>query len=345
MKAVAKFWKPVNGKVKCYLCPVNCELKEGQIGSCGVRRNEEGRLFTYTFGSLSSAAIDPIEKKPLFHFYPGHSTFTIATPGCNLHCLGCQNWELSQVPKGEILEDTFYTETSVPPELVVRKALASGCRSISYSYSDPTIFVEYVIEVAKLAREKGLKNVVVTAGYINPEPLEEMDRFIDAYSVDLKFFSDEAYRKYSKGRLAPVLETIKYLFGKGKWIELTTLLVPRYLDEKQLRGIAEWIGRELADWVPWHLSRFFPCYRATDLPPTPPEELERAYRIGREAGLKFVYVGNLPGNRHESTFCPSCGAEVITRRVYRVVRTALEDGRCSACGFPIAGVFEGKGSP
>ncbi len=339
MKAVARFWKAVNGRVKCHLCPVNCELKDGQIGTCGVRVNEGGTLYTYTYGSLSSAAVDPIEKKPLFHFYPGHPTFTIATPGCNLHCLGCQNWELSQVPKGEILTDSFYRETHVPPEVVVRKALELGCESISYSYSDPTVFAEYVIEISRLAREKGLRNVMVTAGYINPEPLEEIDRYMDAYSVDLKFFSDEAYRKYSKGRLQPVLETIRYIFRRGKWLEITTLLVPGYVDGDQLKGIAEWIVGELADWVPWHISRFFPHYRATDLPPTPEEALERAYGIGVSAGLKYVYVGNLPGNRHESTLCPSCGEKVITRRVYRITEIRLRDGRCASCGYRIEGRF------
>ncbi len=339
MKTVAKFWKPVNGKVECYLCPVGCELKEGQVGSCGVRVNHGGKLYTYTYGSLISAAIDPVEKKPLFHFYPGHKTLTIATPGCNLHCKGCQNWEISQVPKGEVFKNRFYEETMVPPELIVEKALEEGCESISYSYSDPTIFAEYMIDVAKLAKEKGLKNIMVTAGYINPEPLEEIDRFMDAYSIDIKFFSDESYRRYSKGRLQPVLDTIKFVFGKGKWVELTTLIVPRYLDEKQIRGIAEWIAEELATWVPWHLSRFFPYYKATDLPPTPVDDLEKAYRIGKEAGLLYVYVGNLVGNKHESTFCPKCGNEVIGRHGYLITKVDLEGNLCGRCGYEIKGVF------
>ena len=339
MRTVARFWKPVNGKVECYLCPVGCELKEGQVGSCGVRANHGGKLYTYTYGSLISAAIDPVEKKPLFHFYPGHRTLTIATPGCNLHCRGCQNWEISQVPKGEVFKNRFFEETMVTPELIVDKALEGGCKSISYSYSDPTIFAEYMIDVARLAKERGLKNIMVTAGYINPEPLEEIDRFMDAYSIDLKFFSDESYRRYSKGRLQPVLETIKFLFERGKWIELTTLIVPRYLDEAQIRGIAEWIAEELAPWVPWHLSRFFPHYKATDLPPTPVEDLERAYRIGKEIGLDYVYVGNLVGNSHESTFCPNCGNEVIGRHGYLITKLDLRGNLCGRCGYEIKGVF------
>jgi len=214
-----------------------------------------------------------------------------------------------------------------------------GCKSISYSYSDPTVFGEYVMEVSRLAREKNLKNIMVTAAYINLEPLEEIDRYMDAYSIDLKFFSDASYKSYSRGKLEPVLEAIKFLFSKGKWIEITTLLVPQYLDESQLRGIAGWIAEELADWVPWHLSRFFPYYKATHLKPTPPEALEEAYSIGKSAGLKFVYVGNLPGNSHESTFCPSCGEKVIERRGYTVIRAAITKGCCASCGYRIAGVF------
>ncbi|WP_457601010.1 AmmeMemoRadiSam system radical SAM enzyme [Hydrogenivirga sp.] len=339
MKTVAKFWKPVNGKVECFLCPVNCELKDGHVGSCGVRVNHGGKLYTYTYGSLISAAIDPVEKKPLFHFYPGHRTLTIATPGCNLHCKGCQNWEISQVPKGEVFQNSFFADTNVPPELIVEKAIEEGCESISYSYSDPTIFAEYMIDVAKLAKERGLKNIMVTAGYINREPLEEIDRYMDAYSIDLKFFSDESYRKYSKGRLNPVLETIKYVFGRGKWVELTTLLVPRYLDEEQLKGIANWIATELAPWVPWHISRFFPYYKAKDLPPTPVEELEKAYRIGKKAGLEFVFVGNVFGNDHESTLCPGCGKVVIGRKGYILTEVNLREGRCAACGYEIKGRF------
>ncbi len=339
MKTLAKFWKPSNGKVECYLCPVECRLKEDQVGSCGVRVNHGGKLYTYTYGSLISAAVDPVEKKPLFHFYPGHTTLTIATPGCNLHCRGCQNWEISQVPKGKVFEDSFFTDTNVPPEAVVEAALREGCESISYSYSDPTIFVEYMLDVARIAKEKGLKNIMVTAGYINREPLEEIDRYMDAYSIDLKFFSDESYRRYSKGRLQPVLDTIKFVFERGKWVELTTLLVPEFLDERQIRDIARWIVRELAPWVPWHLSRFFPYYKATDLPPTPVEDLERAFQIGKEEGLEFVYVGNLFGNRQESTYCPLCGEEVIGRRGYLITKVELEGGRCKRCGYEIKGRF------
>ncbi len=339
MKTVARFWKPLNGKVLCYLCPVGCELKEGQVGSCGVRVNHDGKLYTYTYGSLISAAVDPVEKKPLFHFYPGHLTFTIATPGCNLHCRGCQNWEISQVPKGEVFRNPFFEETFVEPKLVVEKALEMGCESISYSYSDPTIFAEYMLDVAKIAKERGLKNIMVTAGYINREPLEEIDRFIDAYSIDLKFFSDEAYRKYSKGRLQPVLETIEFLFSKGKWVELTTLIVPEFLTEDQIRNIARWIRERLAPWVPWHLSRFFPHYKATDLPPTPVEDLERAYQIGREEGLEYVFVGNVFGNRYESTYCPKCGDVVIGRRGYTITEINLKGNRCGTCGYEIKGRF------
>ncbi len=339
MKAVARFWHLDDSKVHCDLCPVGCDLKEGQIGSCGVRANIGGKLMTFTYGTVTSAAVDPVEKKPLFHFYPGHLTLTIATPGCNLHCKGCQNWQISQVPKGLIFEEKGFEETMVEPEFIVEQALAHNCRSVSYSYSDPTIFAEYMIDVAKLAREKGLLNIMVTACYINREPLEEINRYMDAYSIDLKFFSDEAYRRYSKGRLDPVLENIKYLHSTGKWIELTTLIVPRYLDREQVRGIARWIVSELGPDIPWHLSRFFPHYRALDLPPTPEEDLFDAYRIGREEGLNYVYVGNLWGNDYESTYCPSCGKVVIERKGFTVNSLALDGNRCRGCGQVISGVF------
>jgi len=318
---------------------VNCELREGQIGTCGVRINKGGTLYTYTYGSLVSAAADPVEKKPLYHFYPGHRTFTIATPGCNLHCLGCQNWEISQVPKGEILENDFFEETYVSPEKIVQKAFELKCQSISYSYSDPTVFIEYVIDIAKLAQKRGLKNIVVTAGYINPEPLEELDKYIDAYSIDLKFFSEESYRKYSKGKLAPVLDTIKFLFSKGKWIELTTLLVPQYIDEEQLESIARWIKKELADWIPWHISRFFPHYKAKDLPPTPMKTMLKAYEKGKSEGLKYVYLGNVSTGEYENTFCPSCGEKVIERRGFTVSKLNLKGRYCMNCGYSVEGVF------
>jgi len=341
MKVEAKWWKKIDGnKVECYLCPVNCKLNEGSVGSCGVRANIGGKLYTFTYGSLVSAAVDPVEKKPLFHFLPGHKTLTIATPGCNLHCKGCQNWEISQVPKGEVFKNRFYDETFVPPKLIVEKAIEHGCESISYSYSDPTIFAEYMIDVAKEAKNAGLKNIMVTAGYINPEPLEEIDKYMDAYSIDLKFFDDKAYREYSKGRLKPVLETIKYVFRKGKWVELTTLLVPKYLTEEQIRKIAEWIAEELAPWVPWHLSRFFPYYKAIDLPPTPIEDLIKTYRIGKEAGLEYIFIGNVPGNNYESTYCPKCGNIVIGRKGYLLTEINLKGGKCKNCGYEIKGIWE-----
>ncbi len=340
MKAPARWWESLEEKkVKCYLCPIGCLLKEGAVGSCGVRANEGGKLYTYTYGSLISAAVDPVEKKPLFHFLPGHKTLTIATPGCNLHCKGCQNWEISQIDKREIFENPFYLETHIPPEAIVERAIGMGCKSISYSYSDPTIFAEYMIEVARLAQESGLRNIMVSAGYINPEPLADIDKYMDAYSIDLKFFSDEAYREYSKGRLQPVLETIKYVVGKGKWLELTTLLVPHYLDNQQLRAIAEWIAGEVGDFIPWHISRFFPYYKAYNLPPTPIQNLLEAYRIGKEVGLKYVYLGNVPLSDYESTFCPSCGEILIRRERYSIIIMRIQKGKCPKCGVRIEGVW------
>jgi len=227
----ASYWKTTeDGKIICELCPDYCKLKEDQIGVCGVRLNKGGKLLSATYGSLVSIALDPVEKKPLFHFLPGHKTLTIATPGCNLHCLGCQNHEISQV-KIDDSNKAFFENTFVSPEQIVQKAIEVGAKSISYSYSDPVIFYEYMYDSAKIAKENGLKNIMVTAGYITEEPALKLMDVIDAFSIDLKFFSDKAYAKYSKAKLEPILNFIKLCLKHNKWIELTTLLVPKYLDE------------------------------------------------------------------------------------------------------------------
>ena len=335
----ASHWKSTeDGKVICELCPDYCKLKEGQIGVCGVRLNQNGKLISATYGSLVSMALDPVEKKPLFHFLPGHKTLTIATPGCNLHCLGCQNYEISQVRIDES-NKSFFENTFVPPEYIVSKALETGSKSISYSYSDPIIFYEYMLDTAKLAKDRGLKNIMVTAGYITEEPALELMDVIDAFSIDLKFFSEKAYAKYSKGKLEPILNFIKLCLKHGKWIELTTLLVPKYLDEEQLKLIAKFIAKELGPHIPWHISRFFPYYKAMDLHPTPRHTIERAYEIGKEEGLYYVYAGNIK-SEHENTVCPNCKNTVIERDRYIIKSLKLTKGRCNTCGYQIEGVFE-----
>ena len=344
MKTVAKHWHVIdegNKRVECDLCPHHCKLKEGQYGICGVRKNEDGKLITFTYGTLISAAVDPIEKKPLYHFLPGHATFTIATPGCNFKCLGCQNWEISQVPPKVAEKTPIFLETFIPPEAVVEKAIQTGCKSISFSYTEPTIYFEYMLDIARIAKQRGLKTVMVSNAFIEEKPLEELLEVIDAFAYDLKFFSDEAYRKYAKGRLEPVLRTIKRSFEADKWVEITTLLVPQYLDETQIKDIAYWIRDELAPWVPWHVSRFFPYYKAQDLPPTPMEMIEFAVRVGKEAGLYYVYAGNIPHTDWENTYCPKCGELLIERFGYTLKSYNLKPGGiCPKCGRKTEGVFE-----
>ena len=341
MKKEALFYTKEEDKVVCTLCPIRCSLKDRQGGVCGVRINHDGILYTYTYGTLVSYAVDPVEKKPLFHYFPSHKTFTIATPGCNLHCKGCQNWEISQVKAKDVIENELFKDTNVPPEYVVEMAIASGSKSISFSYTEPVIFYEYMYEIARISKERGLYTIMVTALYIEEEPLEKLLEVIDAFSVDLKFFSDEAYRKYSGAKLEPILKNIKKVFKAGKWLELTTLMVPEYLTRNQIENIAKWISEELAPWVPWHISRFFPYYKAKDLPVTPLEDMLYAYEKGKEAGLEYIYLGNIDTDRYEHTYCPSCGEILIRRRIFTVIENRIKGGRCPRCSYEIKGFFQG----
>lgn len=333
----ALYWSYSDGKVICNLCPDYCKLKEGQLGVCGVRFNKDNKLISATYGSLVSIAIDPVEKKPLFHFLPGHKTLTIATPGCNLHCLGCQNHEISQV-KIDNSNKEFFENMFVSPEDIVKKALETGSKSISYSYSDPVIFYEYMFDTAKIAKEHGLKNIMVTAGYITKEPAMKLMEVIDAFSIDLKFFSDKMYGKYSKAKLQPILDFIKLCIEYKKWIEITTLLVPKYLDEEQLRAIAKFIKQELGAYIPWHISKFFPYYKAMDLHPTNQNMMDLAYKLGKEEGLYYVYTGNIKST-HENTICPNCNNIVIERDRYSIKNLKLNSNLCGYCNYPIDGVF------
>ncbi|MBW2972040.1 AmmeMemoRadiSam system radical SAM enzyme [Candidatus Woesearchaeota archaeon] len=335
MKEAMFYEKLDKMKVQCRLCPNNCVILHGKRGSCNVRENRAGVLYSLVYGLPCTANPDPIEKKPLFHFLPGTGAYSIATPGCNLHCKWCQNWQISQRGPDEV--ECF----SMPPEDVVKNALRTGCKSIAYTYVEPAIFYEYVLDTAKLARKAGLKNIMVTNGYLNPEPVKLLYRYIDACNVDLKGFTDEFYREYCGGRLKPILDMIKTVHKMGVWVELTTLMIPGLNDSPDLiRKQCEWI-KELDPEIPLHFSRFFPYYKMSHLPPTPPETLKKAYEIAQDVGLKNVYVGNidLPGT--EDTFCPKCGEKVIARNAYFTVRTnkVTPEGKCSFCGTKIAGVF------
>ncbi len=332
----ARYWESLdNGLVKCALCPRRCVVPPGERGYCEVRENRDGTYYTLTYGNPCAIHIDPIEKKPFYHFLPTTTAFSIATAGCNLECKFCQNWHISQARPEEL-----YNE-SLTPEEVVEAAIANGCRSIAYTYSEPTIFFEYMIDTARIARENGVRNVYHSNGFINEEPLRELCQYLDAANVDLKGFSEEYYREMSDGELAPVLRSLRILRENGVHLEITTLLVPgRNDDPEMLRAMCEWIHENLGDAVPIHFSRFHPQYKLPDLPPTPVERLEEARRIAREAGLRFVYIGNVPGHLANSTYCPDCGRRLIYRIGYSVDPSGLDSGACPACGSDIEGVWE-----
>jgi pyruvate formate lyase activating enzyme len=337
----ALLYEPTNdGHVHCLLCAHGCRLAPGARGICGVRENRDGRLMSLVYGRLIAQAVDPIEKKPLFHFYPGSAAFSIATMGCNFACTFCQNADISQVshlggePAGR----------EVSPEAVVAAAERYGCRSIAYTYTEPTVFYEYAADVARLARERGLANVWVSNGYMSAEMLDQAlpaggAPLIDAANVDLKAFREAFYRAQCGARLAPVLDSLRALKARGVWLEVTTLVIPGLNDsEEELGEIAAFVRDELGAETPWHVSRFHPTYRLTDRPPTPPATVRRAWEIGREAGLAYVYMGNLPGEDGEDTRCPACGATVIYRRGFAVSDNRLRGGACPECGAPVAGV-------
>ncbi len=330
------FWEAIeNGQVKCGLCHHQCILKDGKRGICGVRENQGGVLMSLVYGSAISQAVDPIEKKPLHHFLPGSTSLSIATVGCNFRCLHCQNYSISHIPNRGILDEGH----SIPPERIVQSAVRYNCASISYTYTEPTVFYEYAYEIAKLASEKGIKNVFVTNGYTTAEALKEIKPYLHAANVDLKFFDDAKYQELCGAKLDGVLETIRTYHELGIWIELTTLIIPGHNDDdEQLKAIAGFIA-ELDRNIPWHVTAFRPMHRMQDRPSTPTATLEHARKLGVDAGLKYVYVGNAPSSEGEATWCPSCGAAVIKRSGFTSDKHKLTNGACAACGAPIAGVW------
>ncbi len=335
MKALAWLSESKNSSVLCKACAQRCVLKEGEYGKCGIRVNEGGKLYLTTYGLVSALNLDPIEKKPLYHFLPGSMSLSVGTVGCNFSCQFCQNWEISQYPQSHNHE-VFGEEVS--PEEIVRLALHYRASSISYTYNEPVVFFEFAHDTMKLAKEKGIRNVFVTSGYETREAIDTALPYLDAMNIDLKSFSDDFYRKVCGARLKPVLNTIEYACQKGIWVEITTLLIPGYNDsEEEIRNIARFIASLSRD-IPWHISRFFPAYRMLDVKPTPVERLRRAYEIGKEEGLRFVYVGNYWDEDLETTFCPSCGERVIERVGYRV-RSHIKEGACPRCGCRLPGVW------
>lgn len=325
-----------DGKVKCALCRHRCLIQEGRRGICGVRENRAGVLHTLVFGKLIARHIDPIEKKPLYHFLPGSRSYSIATVGCNFKCRYCQNADIAQMPEdhqGLIVGDPC------TPQEVVDAALKGGCRSIAYTYTEPTVFFEFAYETAKLAHAEGLKNVFVTNGYMTDEALEMIRPYLDAANVDLKAFNETYYREVCGAKLTYVLKTLKQMKSSGVFVEVTTLIVPGLNDDTgELEKLAAFLVADLGPETPWHISRFHPTYKLTDRPPTPLETLLKARDIGLKAGLRYVYTGNVPGEDGENTLCYKCGRIVIERWGFQIRSTALEEGRCRYCQTVIDGV-------
>lgn len=321
-------------RVACFLCPNECVIPEGRFGACKARKNIGGKLYSMVYGKTASVHVDPIEKKPFFHVLPGSKVFSIGTTGCNMRCVFCQNWEISQCFPSDVP-----TRSASPVELV-DEAVASGARSIAFTYNEPVIAYEYVLDTFKLAKAKGLKTAVVSSGYIEEEPLREFLKYLDAYKVDLKSFDEKFYRKLTGGRLADVLKTLQTVRQSGAWLEIVTLLVPGENDsEEEIRAMARWIKENLGSGVPLHFSRFFPQYKLQNLPPTPPETLIRARRIAMEEGLKFVYTGNVAYPEGEATYCLKSGEKAIVRQGYFIISNNLKDGVCPD-GEKIPGIWQ-----
>lgn len=321
-------------KVRCNLCCHRCVVKAGQRGICAVRENRDGVLHTLVFGKLIARHIDPIEKKPLYHFYPGSTAYSIATPGCNFKCQWCQNWEIAQMPR----EQGFIAGREITPQQIVKDVIANKSKSIAYTYTEPTIFFEFTHDIAKLAHANGIKNIYVTNGYMTPEMLDFMHPALDAANVDLKAFQDKTYKRYVGSGLQPVLDSLLKMKALGIWIEITTLVIPGINDDyAELREIARFIATQLGPETPWHLSRFFPHYQMSNIPPTPVSTLERALEISKDEGLLYVYLGNVGGE--SNTHCPHCKQLLIRRRGYRIGETNIEKGKCHHCNTKISGVW------
>lgn len=324
-----------DNKVNCNLCSHRCSITESNRGICGVRENRGGKLFSLVYGKVVACAVDPIEKKPLFNFLPGSKAYSIATVGCNFRCGNCQNFDIAQLPK----ERNIIVGRDMSPEAVVSAAKRNDCASIAYTYSEPTIFFEYAYDVAKLAAEEGIKNVFVTNGYITKEALEKIAPYLDAANIDLKSFSDDFYKTNCGARLQPVLDSIKLYKKLGIWTEITTLIIPSMNDsEDELRKIAEFIKNEAGEETPWHITQFHPMYKLIDIPRTPVTTLRRAREIGLEAGLKYVYEGNVPGESGENTYCPNCKKPLIRRFGYRIQENKIKNSSCTYCGTEIDGL-------
>jgi pyruvate formate lyase activating enzyme len=335
-----RYWHNLaDGRIQCDLCPRDCRLQEGQRGACFVRMREGNTMVLTTYGRSSGFCIDPIEKKPLNHFYPGSSVLSFGTAGCNLACKFCQNWDISKSREMDRLQD------QASPAGIAATALSLAVKSVAFTYNDPVIFAEYAMDTADACHAAGIKTVAVTAGYIHAQPRAEFFAKMDATNVDLKAFTDEFYFKLTGAHLAPVLETLEYIVKETQtWLEITTLLIPGHNDsEAEIRAAAEWIMERLGPDVPLHFSAFHPDYRMPDVPATPADTLVQARRVAMEMGLHYVYTGNVHDQEGDTTFCPGCGAALIVRDWYQILSYHLTpEGHCPHCGHPIAGYFEAR---
>jgi pyruvate formate lyase activating enzyme len=336
MKEAYLYDRLENEKVRCLLCNHNCVITEGKTGICGVRENRSGILVSLVYGKVIASHCDPIEKKPLFHFIPGSRSYSIATVGCNFRCFFCQNADISQMPS----DHNRIMGQDMTPEEIVEDALNTRSASIAYTYTEPTIYYELAVDTARLASFKGLKNVFVSNGYMTEQCLEDMSPDLHAANVDLKAFTDEFYKEQCGAKLEPVLRTLETMKRLGIWLEVTTLLIPGLNDSKEeLKEISRFLANLDTD-IPWHISRFHPTYRLTDIPSTPPDTIQRARDLGYEAGLKYVYTGNLPGDEGEKTFCHNCGELLIDRFGFTVTKNRIKENLCPECGSEIPGVWD-----
>ena len=325
-----------NNKVKCNLCNHRCVIKDGKRGICGVRENRSGVLESLVYGKLIARHIDPIEKKPLFHLFPGSLSYSVATVGCNFKCSFCQNADIAQMPSDR---DGMIMGDAGSPEEIVADALKNNCQSIAYTYTEPTVYFEFALDTARIAHEKGISNVFVTNGYMTPEALNMISPFLDAANVDLKAFNEDFYKEFCGASLAPVKESLQLMKELDIFVEVTTLLIPGMNDDKEeLENLASFLAASLGTETPWHISRFHPTYRLKDRPPTPVETLVMAREIGMKSGLKYVYTGNVPGENGENTFCYSCKKVLIDRWGFSVRNNFIENGSCPHCGAQIDGV-------
>jgi pyruvate formate lyase activating enzyme len=322
------------GEIQCELCPTRCRVSKGKRGICRVRENRDGKYYSLVYGNLCAVNLDPIEKKPFFHVLPATTSFSIATAGCNFQCKYCQNWEISQASPEEVYSIDF------PPEMVIEKAKEAKAHSIAYTYVEPTIFYEYMWDVGQLAKKAGILNVCHSNGFINPVPLRNLCKVLDAADIDLKGFTEDFYQELCNGELAPVLDSLKILREEKVHIEITNLMIPTKNDDMSVvKEMCLWIKKELGSDTPIHFSRFYPLYKLRSLPPTPVSTLEKARAVALSSGLEYVYIGNVPGHEGENTFCPKCKKLLIQRTGYMVGEVHLKGGKCGYCGKPIAGIW------